>query len=78
MNSREATPGIGSDPAHRVIIRPEDGVFVVTVDPAHDQHPPKRFDDHRSARGWGGGVRMVTGWTLVDECQAGDQPRRGR
>jgi hypothetical protein len=41
--------------------------FMVTVTPPHPGHPPKLFEDHRAARGWGGGLKMVRGWKLVDQ-----------
>ena len=43
--------------------------FAVKVDPPHPDHPPRLFADHREARGAAGGLRMVSGWRLVDECQ---------
>ena len=57
--------------SHTITIAPDANGFRVTVEPSHPDHPARQFTDHREARGWAGGVRMVSGWRLVDDRQPG-------
>lgn len=54
------------DPA--VIIREGGGGFLVTVEPAPDgfEQPPP-FADHKRARGYAGGLRLVHRWKIIDK-----------
>lgn len=49
------------------LTREPDG-FLVAVQPAHPDHPPRAFVDYREARGAACGIRLVTRWPIVDEC----------
>ena len=61
-----------TEPAHSITIASDETGYCVTVEPSHPDHPPRLFADHREARGWAGGIRMVTGWKLIDQCQPRD------
>ena len=61
-----------TESAHTIAITRNGDGFRVAVNPAHPDHPPRLFADHREARGAAGGLRMVSGWRLVDECQPRD------
>jgi hypothetical protein len=57
-------------PDRLIQLRREDGLYVVEIVP-----PPTEgagFDQahatYKAARGYAGGLRMVTGWNLVDLC----------
>ncbi|QNE04678.1 hypothetical protein [Croceicoccus marinus] len=42
-------------------------LYMVSVEPAHPDHPPQIFDCHRKARGYAGGLRMCHRWQIVDQ-----------
>lgn len=42
-------------------------LYLVSVEPAHPDHPPQIFDCHRKARGFAGGLRMCHRWQIVDQ-----------
>ena len=61
---------IVDDPA--IFVRAGGDGFVVTVEPAPDGFTPTGpFADHKSARGFAGGLRLVHRWRLVDETGEG-------
>ena len=47
-------------------IRRSDAGFVVAVVPADPHYPDQQFSELSSARGWAGGLRMVTGYRKLD------------
>jgi hypothetical protein len=49
-----------------IAIRREGVGFVVALEPDDPAHPPRHFDNQRSAFGWAGGMRMTTGWRKLD------------
>lgn len=55
---------------HRILLRRDGAAYTVTIDPPTADHPLRRFADYRDARGYAGGLRMVKGWILIDECAA--------
>lgn len=56
--------------APSIYIRADGGGYRVTVEPSPEGFtPPDLFDDHKRARGFAGGLRMVHRWRLVDETQ---------
>lgn len=61
---------------YKIVIRREGEAFTLTIDPPMADHPPRRFADHREARGAACGLRMVTRWPIDDT--AGDAPGAGR
>lgn len=59
-------------PDRTIHLTSDKGSFLVAIVPPHEGHPPKLFEDHRTARGWAGGVRLVTGWKLIDQVAEAD------
>lgn len=59
--------------APTIFIRAGGGGFLVTVEPLPPEGfaPPGPFPDHKRARGFAGGLRMVHRWRLVDETGEG-------
>lgn len=56
---------------HVVIGQGVGNLFMVSVEPAHPDHPPRIFDSHKRARGHACGVRLVTRWQIVDQTGGG-------
>ncbi len=55
-----------------IFVRADGDGFVVTVEPAPDGFtPPGPFVDHKRARGYAGGLRMIHCWKLIDETREG-------
>ena len=67
-----------TEPGYTIAITRHAEGFRVAVDPPHPDHPAQLFADRREARGAAGGLRMVSGWALLDECQPGTTPARKR
>jgi hypothetical protein len=65
--TRKATLSAFVDPRHSIVIRSVGGLFQVTIEPEHPAHQPETFSDHRHARGFAGGLRLVNRWQIVDE-----------
>jgi hypothetical protein len=65
--ARKATLSAFIDPRHTIAIRSVGGLYQVSVGPDHPAHQPELFADHRTARGFAGGLRMINRWQINDE-----------
>ena len=55
---------------HTVHITRDGGAFLVAIVPPSEDYPPQVFDNHKTARGFAGGIRMTRGWPISDETEA--------
>jgi len=58
-----------ADARPSIFIRPDGEGYAVSVEPEQPGTNWERaYPTHREARGWAGGIRLSTGWKLVDLC----------
>ncbi len=62
---KRAPPAKSPSDGPAIVIRFDAGRFAVGIEPGED--PASPFDDHRSAYGFASGLRMTTGFRIVDE-----------
>ena len=56
-----------SDTDHTIYITGHGGAYLVAVIPPEPTYEPQLFADHRSARGFAGGIRLCRRWPIHDQ-----------